>query len=211
MPRSPYVSTADSEIDWGSDDSAEQTGTVRRWDGVKGWGFLQSDVGEGGDTNHGAQMALTAADDTTPHCIARNADGVPCGSTFGLSADSLCPAHAPGGRERLASIASSGGAATAAKHAGQAFAANEITVLESFEDAKRAFDDVRRAVLTRRITHTEGNAATKAIEGWIKAETAGITRGLVNELRAELDARGREIEQLRGQVTSQVRAALRAS
>lgn len=138
------------------------------------------------------------------NCTAVNARGEPCGSAL-AGADELCPAHRPGGAEFMADIASRGGQATRVKLAGQAFTAEELPDLVTLEDAKRALDVVRKAVMSRRLSHSEGTAAAKTVDSWVKTETAAITARLVNELRAELDAKSEEIGALRKQLASRPR------
>ncbi len=65
----------------------------------------------------------------------------------------------------------------------------------------RALDEIRVAVLTRRITHGEGASAAKTCDSWVKAYSAQLTKSLVNELQAELDAKANEIEELRTELS----------
>ena len=132
------------------------------------------------------------------HCQGTNAQGSPCGAP---TVDGWCVAHRPGGEDFMAEIATRGGTALRAKLAGQAFEPAELPPIESLEDAKLALDAIRIAVLCRRITHAEGNAAAKAIDSWVKTETAAITARLVNELRAELESKSQEIDALKRQLT----------
>jgi hypothetical protein len=128
-------------------------------------------------------------------CRGTNAAGHPCEAL--VTEGELCFAHRAGGVEQMRAIAALGGAATRAKYAGQAFDPTDLPPIVTLEDAKRALDAIRMAVLTRRITHAEGNAASKAIDSWVKTETAAITSRLVNELRVELETRTTEIAELR--------------
>lgn len=138
-------------------------------------------------------------------CTATNAAGEPCQSAA-VGDGGLCAAHRMG-REHMATIGSRGGEATRARFGGEAFTAEELPPLHTIEDAKAALDVVRVAVMTRRLTHAEGNAASKSVAEWVKAETAAITGRLVNELRAELDAKSEEIATLRKQLTPGPRRA----
>lgn len=131
-------------------------------------------------------------------------DGVRCAVHFALK-DGLCPAHAPGGAEHMREVSRLGGAASAAKSAGVAFQAEEVTRIETLEDAKAALDTVRVAVLTRRITHAEGNAASKAVSEWVKTEGVAATGRLVTELHRELAAKTEEIDALRRQLATPLR------
>ena len=102
---------------------------------------------------------------------------------------------------------SRGGLATAQKRQGKPFSGDEIGRLSTLEDAKLALDQIRTAVLLRRITHSEGSAATKAVSEWVRTESTVLTAALVGDLRRELDARTREIDELRTELTqSRMRA-----
>ena len=91
---------------------------------------------------------------------------------------------------------------------GTAFEPGDVVALETLDDAKVALDQIRRAVLTRQITHSEGSSATKAVDSWVKTESAIATRRIVDELQRELDARADEIAELRSELA---KARVRAS
>lgn len=90
-----------------------------------------------------------------------------------------------------------GGKGGKAKRHAAPFALEELSTLRTVEDCKRALDQVRVAVLTRRITPAEGNSASRALDAWTKAEGAAVTARLVGELRAELASKAAEIAELR--------------
>lgn len=141
-------------------------------------------------------------------CLGTKADGSPCDSPV-VGADNYCPAHRPGDEAARHDKAMRGGLAHAAKYRGDAFTADELPDLESVDDAKKAFSQVRRAVGCRRITHAEGNAMNKAIEGWLKANEADVTERLTEEFEAAIRDRDHEIAELRQKLSK--RHALRAS
>lgn len=95
-----------------------------------------------------------------------------------------------------------GGQATKRKHAGAGFAANQVKPITTLEDAKLALDEIRVAILTRRITYAEGASASKAVDLWVRAESVAGTGRLVNELRAELEKKAQEILELRRQLAA---------
>jgi uncharacterized protein involved in exopolysaccharide biosynthesis len=138
-------------------------------------------------------------------CRGTNAGGEPCASPEHLVAAGYCPAHRNGGQERMREIGILGGNAKAAKEAGQAFTAEELTALVDLDDAMRALDAIRVAAMSRRLTHAEANAASKAVSEWVKAYMARTTQRLVNELQAELTATKQECAELRQQLTSRQR------
>ncbi len=96
-------------------------------------------------------------------------------------------------------IAVKGGQATKAAWAAEGFALDELPRLTDIESAMAELDTVRQAAMTRRLTHAEANAASKAISEWIKGHAVLQTQRIVTELQRELDAKGEEIEQLRKQ------------
>lgn len=134
-------------------------------------------------------------------CSAINGDGLPCQQTLGLM-DGLCVAHREGGRERLAAIASLGGTAAQAKLASAPLEEKDLRAITSTDDAKAALVDIRNFVATRRLTHSEGNAMTKAIEGWLKADAAGITRVVTEELKDKLASLEQECKSLKTQLAA---------
>lgn len=135
-------------------------------------------------------------------CRGTNAAGGPCQAPEHMVEDGLCPAHRPGGVEMMRERAALGGLATKARFEGQAFAPEDLPPLVTLEDAKAALDQVRVAVMSRRVTHAEGNAASKAVSEWVRTETAAITARLVGELKSELQAKAEEIEALRKQLAT---------
>jgi hypothetical protein len=155
------------------------------------------------------EMLAAMLDETPTHtgCRASNTRGEPCAAPEQLVENGYCAAHRPGGAEEMRARGVLGGAAKALRDAGEAFTPDQLPPLQDLESAKAALDAVRVAVLCRRISANEGNAASKAVSEWVKTETAAITARLVNELRAELDNRAKEIADLRKQLA---RAAGRA-
>lgn len=133
-------------------------------------------------------------------CRGTNARGEPCGS-FIVDEDGWCPTHRPGNEEIVREWRAKGGLSTKAKWDATGLDPEEIVDLETLDDAKAALDQVRRAVLQKRLFHSEANACSKAIAEWVKTEAANMTRGLVNDLRDELEAKTKEIEALRQQIS----------
>jgi uncharacterized protein involved in exopolysaccharide biosynthesis len=144
-------------------------------------------------------------------CSSMNAQGEPCDAPEHMVIDGACPAHREGGREHLRAIAALGGAATAAKHAAEGFKPDEIADLTDIESAMRALDVIRQAAMTRRLTHTEANAASKAVAEWVKAHGVLQTQRLVGELQRSLDEKAEEIQDLRKQLATQSRSIRKVS
>src|SRR2546423_346333 len=99
--------------------------------------------------------------------------------------DGLCPAHRD--PERMKEISALGGAANKAKLSAPAFEPEQLKPIVTLGDAKLALDEIRVGILTRRITHGEGNAAATAVREWVKAEQATVSKTLTDDLRAELN------------------------
>jgi hypothetical protein len=95
-----------------------------------------------------------------------------------------------------------GGAALAREYQSEGFTAEELPKLVTLDDAMAALDTVRVAVLSRRISHAEANAASKSISEWVKAHGNAATMRIVGELTKELDAKTSEIETLRKQLVA---------
>lgn len=136
-------------------------------------------------------------------CRAMKANGQPCDSLRHLVRENgYCPAHDPENPRQIREAQRLGGEATAAKNRSAPYTLEELPTIETIPDAKRALDEVRRAVMTRRLTHAEGNAASKAVAEWVKAEQARLG-DILGELQAELDQKTQEIDALRKQIASQ--------
>lgn len=133
-------------------------------------------------------------------CRGTNAQGEPCQSPDHLvdEESGFCPSHL---------TRSKGGKAAAAKHASRGYAEGEVPRISTLEEAKAALADIHIDMKTRRLTDRECNAASKAVAEWVKADTASITKNLVNELTAELKAKTAEIEALRKQLAKPMRVA----
>ncbi len=147
------------------------------------------------------ERSIRRRGNTGVKCRGTNAEGEPCGAPDRLvGAEGFCEAHQEGGEARMREMASKGGLATARKHHGEGFCEEDLVEITSLEDAKLALDQIRVAVLTRRITHAEATAASRAVSEWVKTEGARMTKVLVVELTAELDAKAREIDELRAEL-----------
>lgn len=139
-------------------------------------------------------------------CLGLNAKGQPCEHPV-VGPDGYCPAHTEGGAEHMREIAAKGGNALREKLALPGYAEGEVPRVTSLEEAKSALADIHVAVLTRRITDKEAQAATKAVAEWIKGDNATTSNTLVKELRAELDAKKSEIAALRKQLARPMKVA----
>ena len=133
------------------------------------------------------------------NCLGTNSSGEPCAAPT-VDATGYCPAHRAGGDEHMRELAVKGGKATAAKHESVAFTAEELTPLVTGDDAKLALDEIRVAVMTRRLTHAEGNAASKAVSEWVKAEQSMIAKRLTDEFEAVIAEKDAEIAALTKQL-----------
>jgi hypothetical protein len=132
--------------------------------------------------------------------------GEPC-ATAAVAADGWCYNHRPGeAAAALKSAAKAAGArGLALKYSGDGFTLEELPAISTLEDAKLALDQIRRAVMMRRLTHSEGTSASTAVDRWVRAESAAVSVRLVGELQRELDTRTKEIEALRKQLSAPAR------
>lgn len=128
-------------------------------------------------------------------CNGTNASGEPCGAPPELvNRDTgYCPAHSPEGHNRMKEIASRGGKAAAAKASG-GLHPDDLTELESFEDAKRRLDLVSRAVLSGRIESKVAQAAIRAVSEWVSTEGERAANEDLEALADELERLKEELD-----------------
>lgn len=135
-------------------------------------------------------------------CQAVNASGESCDAPDRLVEDGYCHAHRPGGAEFMRDIASLGGRATAAKHSSAGFTDADLQPIRTVEDAQRRLELISNASLTRRITHNECGAASRAIAEWVRAVDVAQTERLSTELHAELARVKAENDSLRAKLSA---------
>lgn len=125
-----------------------------------------------------------------PRCRATTQAGEPCGAPSSMIDPStgLCPAHRPGGRDRLRIAGAKGAEATRAKWRGRGgLSEDELPPLDGPEAAESWLEAIGRAVATGRLGHNEAKAATGAIREWLRAHEAGAMSERVESLRKQLD------------------------
>lgn len=98
-----------------------------------------------------------------------------------------CPAHAPGGREEMRRRGLKGGRRTKEAWKRPGVTAEELGTLESLADAQRWLTVIASAVATGRLDRGDAQAATRAIEVWLKAADS-LTEEQVQALQEKLDA-----------------------
>lgn len=134
-------------------------------------------------------------------CAGMTKAGRPCrAGEFTLLPDGYCSAHSPSPEARAKRAAQQQQAAEASvaytsRH--RPFTLAELAALVTLEDAKRGLDQIRMGVLTQRITHAEGNAASKAIGEWVRAHGAQLSEELVTKLRREVATLKAELQTAR--------------
>lgn len=129
-------------------------------------------------------------------CQATKDDGTPCEAPETLvdPETGLCPSHDPENREKVRENARKGGEAAARRLEGKGLSPDELDPLEDHADAKRALDQVRRAVLTGRISDKVAHAATRAVSEWVKAHEGELTARVVDDLEEEVERLQSELE-----------------
>lgn len=131
-------------------------------------------------------------------CQGTNARGEPCGSP--AVDGGWCQVHRPGNENWAREIGAKGGHALREKMASPGFSLDDLPEIRTLEDAKQRLDAIQRAILTRQVTHHEGNAACRAVAEWVKVESVAITQRLVVELEKELQEKTAEINALKSQL-----------
>lgn len=128
-----------------------------------------------------------------PRCSATNVRGEPCKAPSSLvdPESGLCPAHAPGGRERLREAARKGAQATARRLQGDGLAEDDLPSLRTPRDAATWLERIGRAVATGQLANRDADAATRAVRVWLQAHEQGEVRDRMEELEST-------VEQLKG-------------
>lgn len=141
------------------------------------------------------------------NCQGLNASGEPCGA-ISIGGDGYCWTHRPGNEEATQAARSKGGEATRAKYQTEGFRPGELPPVNDHASAMTRAAAVMLAVEERRVTEKEAQIQYDGIELWLKLESAQQTKSVVNDLTRKLtalekaiDARDREIEMLRKQLT----------
>ena len=130
-----------------------------------------------------------------PRCRARNQDGKPCRSPEHLVDPEVgyCPAHAPGGQERMSEIGRKGAEAAARKLRGAAgLEPGELPELGTPHDAQAALDIVAHAAAEGRLPQRQADATTRAVREWLRAWEAGTVAEQVAQLQRKVAALGGE-------------------
>lgn len=131
-------------------------------------------------------------------CSATNAKGERCGAPPEVvDPDSgLCPAHQPGGKDRLR-LAGIKGAKAARGDRPDGLTPEELPALEGHAEAKLWLEKIGRAVATGRLEERAAHAATRAVKAWLDAhagqlvsEDVELLRARLRELEGELDGGG---------------------
>lgn len=122
-------------------------------------------------------------------CRGKNAHGEPCGAHPHLvdQATGWCPAHAPGGREEMRRRALKGAKATREAWKRPGLSEGELGALETLQDAQRWLRVIGSAVATGRLDKGDAQAATRAVEVWIRASDS-LTEGEIAALHEKLEA-----------------------
>jgi len=122
-------------------------------------------------------------------CSEKTRDGSPCGAPreFVDPDTGLCPAHSPGGTDRLRDAGRKGAAATAKKLRGGGLDPDELPSLDSPQAAAVWLEAIGRAVACGRLANRDAVAATKAVREWLRAHEAGTVAEQVTELRQKVE------------------------
>lgn len=121
-------------------------------------------------------------------CKGRTVSGSPCRVPESLvdAGTGLCPAHAPGGTERLSAIGRKGAEATAKKLRGTGLDPSDLPTLDGPQTAALWLDKVGRAVATGRLGHREATAIVRVVEAFLRAHEAGSVSTEIERLASAL-------------------------
>ncbi len=119
-------------------------------------------------------------------CRETRVDGSPCGAPENLvdPETGLCPAHRPGGREKLREAAMKGAEATKRVWRSKGLDPEELPPLRTPQDAERWAEVLGRAVASGNLTHSQGKAISSLLREWRASHEAGVVSGRLEELRA---------------------------
>jgi hypothetical protein len=116
-------------------------------------------------------------------CAGFKLNGTPCNSPFVVKGTRYCSAHQPGGREEMQRRGLMGALASRRTNG---LGEEELSHLETHEDAKRRLDLIGQAVLTGRLRDGQANAAVRSVEAWLRAEGERLTVSIVEDLRRQV-------------------------
>jgi hypothetical protein len=106
-----------------------------------------------------------------------------------LDAKGLCPAHRPGGRERLREAGRKGAEVSAhVRRKAKGLRAGELPPLRTPQDAEVWLETIGRTVAEGRLRNQDADAATRAVREWLKAHEAGKVAERVEELQEQVAA-----------------------
>jgi len=122
-------------------------------------------------------------------CKGLNARGEPCAASSSLvdEGTGFCPAHGPGASERMRERGLRGGIATRNAWKRPGLSDAELGELTSLIDAQRWLRVIGSAVATGRLDRGDAQAATRAVEVWIRASDS-LTEGEIQALHDKLEA-----------------------
>ncbi len=123
-------------------------------------------------------------------CRGRNEQGEPCGAPESfVNPSGWCPAHQPGGRERLREAGRLGAEVSKqVRRKWKGLRHDELPPLRTPQDAEVWLETLGRAVAEGRLRNQDADAATRAVREWLKALEAGKVTEHVEELREQVAA-----------------------
>ncbi|MGH7558481.1 MAG: hypothetical protein ACREMD_12025 [Gemmatimonadota bacterium] len=93
--------------------------------------------------------------------------------------------HGPGASERMAKLGKKGSAAVL-RNRGKGLDPGELGPLNSHGDAQRWLRIAGEAVAVGRLTDRQGNAISKAVSEWVKAEAGRVREEDLAELQEQI-------------------------
>ena len=125
-----------------------------------------------------------------PKCRGTRDDGNPCQSRFVNAESGYCPAHGPGGRERMSEMGKKGGAFSSPR---KGFIRG-LPPLKEAADAEFWLEAIGRAVLEGHMEAKEANVARQIVNDWRRFHEEDRTNKQIADLEKSIASFRRKIE-----------------
>ncbi len=126
---------------------------------------------------------------TELRCKGTRTDGKRCRSVFVSKETNLCPAHAPGGTERMSEMGKVGGARSTMRKG----RIRDLPPLNSSKDAQVWLEKIGRAVLDGSLDAREANVGRQIVADWRKQQQEDQNAQKMDDLEKSMKAFRREI------------------
>lgn len=124
---------------------------------------------------------MVSEDGFERRCKGIKADGTRCKSTFVANGAEFCPAHGPGGKERMSAMGKVGGKAKNLRRQ-----SGELPDLKTAEDAQKWLQHAARLVLKGDMDAKEANALRALVKEWREANADDITQKKIAKIERRI-------------------------